>query len=55
MEYYIDQFCVKVEMQGQGIGSCSRKMIIWRRLLSRVEYKYMEKCQKKYGKIGILN
>lgn len=27
MEYYIDQFCVKVEMQGQGIGSQFLKMI----------------------------
>lgn len=27
MEYYIDQFCVKVDMQGQGIGSQFLKMI----------------------------
>lgn len=27
MEYYIDQFCVKVDMQGQGIGSLFLKQI----------------------------
>lgn len=27
MEYYIDQFCVKLDMQGQGIGSQFLKMI----------------------------
>lgn len=31
------------------------KILIWWLLLSRVEYKSSEKCQRKYGKSGILN
>ena len=27
MEYYIDQFCVKPDLQGRGIGSCFLKLI----------------------------